>query len=90
MKRLLGSLDVTSTNAVYRFYQYSDGNAFPQIKLYKLKSEKEVPISNVMGEVKKLNDEFKFQIEYAPKNRKHSANTREFSNKFIREYKEGW
>ena len=37
--------------------------------------------------MKKLNDEFKFQIKTAPENRKSPLNTRELSNKFIREYK---
>lgn len=88
MKKLLSAIDVTSVNGTYRFYQYRDSNALPQIELYKIDGEKEITIGNVLGEVKKLNEEFKFQIEYAPKNRKSSLNTREFTEKFISLYKE--
>ena len=59
----------------------------PQIELYKISGEKEIAVQNVYGEVKKLNDEFKFQIKCSPENRKSPLNTREFSDKFIREYK---
>lgn len=86
MKKLLSTIDITSVNGVYRFYQYRDANPLPQIELYKVSGEKEIAIQNVYGEVKKLNDEFKFQIEHAPKNRKSPLNTRELSEKFIREY----
>ncbi|WP_038702843.1 hypothetical protein [Planococcus sp. PAMC 21323] len=88
MKKLMSTVDVTSVNGAYRFYQYRDSNALPQIELYKIEGEKEITISNVLGEVKKLNDEFKFQIEYAPKNRKSTLNTREFTEKFISLYRE--
>lgn len=87
MKKLLSIVEITSVNGVYRFYQYRDKNPLPQIELYKVSEEKEVAIQNVYGEVKKLNDEFKFQIDYAPKNRKSPLNTREFSDKFIKKYK---
>ena len=88
MKKLLSTIDITSVNGVYRFYQYHDGNPLPQIELYKLAGEKEIAIQNVYGEVKKLIDEFKFQIKYSPENRKSPLNTRELSNKFIKEFKE--
>lgn len=87
MKKLLSTIEVSSVNGVYRFYQYRDANSLPQIELYKISDKKEIAIQNVYGEVKKLNDEFKFQIEYAPNNRKSPLNTREFSDKFIKEYK---
>lgn len=87
MKTLISSVEVASTNGEYRFYQYRDGNALPQIELYKLENEKEIKIRNVLGEVKKLNDELNFKIEYAPKNRLNPLNTREFSDKFLRAYK---
>lgn len=87
MKKLLSTVDVTSVNGVYRFYQYRDKNPLPQIELYKLSGEKEIAVQNVYGEVKILNDEFKFQIQAAPENRKSPLNTREFSDKFIRAYK---
>lgn len=87
MKKLLSTIEITSVNGVYRFYQYRDKNPLPQIELYKVSGEKEIAIKNVYGEVKKLNDELKFQIEYAPNNRKSPLNTREFSEKFIRAYK---
>ena len=88
MKKLLSTIEVSSVNGIYRFYQYRDENPLPQIELYKVSGEKEIAIQNVYGEVKKLNDEFKFQIEYAPKNRKSPLNTRELSDKFIKEYKD--
>ena len=50
MKKLISNVDVTSINGVYRFYQYRDGNALPQIELYKLSGEKEMAIQNVYGE----------------------------------------
>lgn len=87
MKKLMNTVDVTSVNGVYRFYQFRDGNPLPQIELFKLSGEKEIAVQNVYGELKKLNDEYKFKIKYAPKNRKSSLNTRELSDKFIREYK---
>lgn len=94
MKKLLSTIEVSSVNGIYRFYQYRDENPLPQIELYKVSGEKEIAIQNVYGEVKKLNDEFKFQIEYTPKNRKSPLNTRELSDKFIKEYKskyiKGW
>lgn len=87
MKKLLSTIEITSVNGVYRFYQYRDKNPLPRIELYRISGEKEITIQNVYGEVKKLNEEFKFQIDYAPKNRKSPLNTRELSNKFIKEYK---
>lgn len=87
MKKLISTVDVTSVNGVYRFYQFRDGNPLPQIELYKLSGEKEIAVQNVYGEVKKLNDEYKFQIKYAHENRKSPLNTRELCEKFIREYK---
>lgn len=86
MKKLLSIVEISSVNGVYRFYQYRDNNPLPQIELYKVSDEKEIAIQNVYGEVKKLNDEFKFQIEYAPGHRKSPLNTRELSEKFIGEY----
>lgn len=87
MKKLLSIVEISSVNGVYRFYQYRDNNPLPQIELYKVADEKEVAIQNVYGEVKKLNDEFKFQIEYTPEHRKSPLNTRELSDKFIGVYK---
>lgn len=87
MKKLFGIVDLKSVNGIYRFYQFRDGNPLPQIELYKLLGEKEIAVQNVYGEVKKLNDEYKFQIKYAPENRKSPLNTRELSDKFLREYK---
>lgn len=87
MKKLLSTIEITSVNGVYRFYQYRDKNPLPRIELYRISGEKEITIQNVYGEVKKLNEEFKFQIDYAPKNRKSPLNTRELSDKFIKEYK---
>lgn len=87
MKKLLSTVDVISVNGVYRFYQYRDRNPLPQIELYKLSGEKEIAVQNVYGEVKILNDEFKLKIKTVPENRKSPLNTREFSDKFIREYK---
>ncbi|MBX0314665.1 hypothetical protein [Planococcus glaciei] len=88
MKTLINNIDVTSVNGQYRFYQYNDGNPLPQIELFKIENNKEVMMKNVLGEVKKLNEEFLFKIDFHPKNRKHPLNTREFSDKFIKSYQE--
>lgn len=87
MKTLITIVDVKSVNGEYRFYQYRDRNPLPQIELYKIVEEKEIAIRNVFGEVRKLNEEFNFRIKYAPENRKSPLNTRELSDKFIKEYK---
>lgn len=88
MKTLISTVDVVSKNGMYRFYQYKDGNPLLQVEIYKIEKDREIKINNVLRETKKLNDEFGFGIEYSPKNRKHPLNTREFSDKFIRRYRE--
>lgn len=86
MKKLISTVDVVSKNGVYRFYQYKDGNPLLQVEVFKVEKEKEIKISNVLGETKRLNEEFQFGIEYNPQHRKHPLNTRELSDKFLKIY----
>ncbi|MEI4770484.1 hypothetical protein WAX74_12640 [Psychrobacillus sp. FJAT-51614] len=86
MNKLLEKIEVNSMNGMYRIYQYADRNALPKLEIYHVTGGIEAPVKNMYGELKKLNDEFLFKIEYEPKDRT-KLNTREFGKEFIKRFK---
>ncbi|KGR89846.1 MULTISPECIES: hypothetical protein [Bacillales] len=86
MSKLLKTIEVKSVNGLYRIHQYKDGNALPKLVIYQVVNGHEVPVKNMYGELKRLNEEFSFGIEHEPKERTR-LNTREFGREFIRRYK---
>jgi hypothetical protein len=86
MDKLLTKLEVKSVNGTYYFYQFLDSNPLPRIELYLVSNDKETKISNVYGELRKLNEEFSLRIQYEPSHRT-KLNTREFAKVFIDRYK---
>jgi hypothetical protein len=83
---ILEKVEVNSINGIYRIYQYNDGNPLPKLKICKVTNDVDVPVKNTYGELKRLNDEFSFKIDYEPKNRT-KLNTREFGKIFIIRFK---
>lgn len=86
MNKLLETIEVKSVNGLYRIYQYDDGNALPKLVIYQVTDEHEVPVKNMYKELKRLNEEFSFGIEYEPTDR-IKLNTREFGRDFVKRYK---
>jgi hypothetical protein len=86
MDKLLTKLEVKSVNGTYYLYQFLDSNPLPRIELYLVSNDKETKISNVYGELRKLNEEFSLRIQYEPSHRT-KLNTREFAKAFIDRYK---
>lgn len=87
MNNLLEIIEIKSSNGLYRIYLFSDNNPLPRLKIYKIINEIETPVSSMYGELKKLNTEFSFKIDYEPVGRT-KLNTREFGKEFIKRYKE--
>lgn len=86
MNKLLNVIEVKSINGLYRIHQYNDGNALPKLVIYQVLDGHEVPVKNMYKELKRLNEEFSYGIQYEPKDR-IKLNTREFGREFIRRYK---
>lgn len=86
MNKLLETIEVKSLNGLYRIYLFNDGNALPKLVIYKVADGHEVPIKNMYKELKKLNEEVSFGIDYEPTER-IKLNTREFGKEFIKKYK---
>lgn len=86
MNKLLETIEVKSVNGLYRIYLFNDGNALPKLVIYQVADGHEVPIKNMYKELKKLNKEFSFGIDYEPTDR-IKLNTREFGKEFIKRYK---
>ncbi|MFK5707522.1 hypothetical protein [Lysinibacillus boronitolerans] len=86
MNNLLETIEVKSVNGLYRIHQYNDGNALPKLVIYQVLNGQEVPVKNMYKELKRLNEEFSYGIQYEPKDR-IKLNTREFGKEFIRRYK---
>lgn len=86
MNKLLEKIEVNSINGLYRIYQYDDGNALPKLVICQVTVANETPVKNMYKELKRLNEEFSFQIEYEPTDR-IKLNTREFGRELIKRYK---
>lgn len=86
MKKFLERIEINSKNGLYYFYQYNDGNPLPKLEIYQVVDGIEIPVKNMYGELKKLNDEFSYKIEYEPKDR-IKLNTREFGKEFMKRHK---
>lgn len=86
MNKLLETINVKSVNGLYRIYLFNDGNALPKLVIYHIVNGHEVPVRNMYKELKRLNEEFSFGIEFEPTNRT-KLNTREFGREFIKRYK---
>ena len=86
MSKLLEVIEVKSINGIYKIFQYDDGNALPKLVIYQVADGNETPVKNMYKELKSLNEEFSFEIEYEPSDRT-KLNTREFGREFIRRYK---
>lgn len=86
MNKLLEVIEVKSINGIYKIFQYDDGNALPKLVIYQLADGREVPVKNMYKELKRLNEEFSFGIDYEPIDR-IELNTREFGREFIKRYK---
>ncbi|MBB6446731.1 hypothetical protein [Bacillus benzoevorans] len=86
MDKLLETIEVNSANGLYRIYLFSDNNPLPRLEIHKIDNGIETHVKNMYGELKRLNEEFSFGIEYEPKDRTR-LNTREFGREFIRRYK---
>jgi len=86
MNKLMEVLEVKSINGIYQIFRYDDGNALPKIVIYHVDNGHETPVKNMYKELKRLNEEFSFEIEYEPKERTR-LNTREFGREFIKRYK---
>jgi hypothetical protein len=82
MDKFLTKFEIKSVNGTYYLYQFSDSNPLPRIELYLVSNDKESKISNVYGELRKLNEEFSLKIQYEPTHRTR-LNTREFAMAFI-------
>lgn len=67
MNKLLETIEVDSVNGLYRIHQYNDGNALPKLVIYHVVNGHEVPVRNMYKELKRLNEEFSFGLEYEPK-----------------------
>ncbi|OLN21214.1 hypothetical protein BTO30_16170 [Domibacillus antri] len=59
---------------------------YPKLEIYKVIDGIETPVKSMYAELKRLNEEFSFKIEYEPKDR-IKLSTREFGKEFIRRYK---
>ncbi|WP_375199576.1 hypothetical protein [Bacillus sp. RS11] len=66
MNNLLEVIDIKSNNGLYRIYLFSDKNPLPRLKIYKIIDEIETPVKSMYEELKKLNAEFSFKIDYEP------------------------
>lgn len=86
MDKLLETIEVNSNNGLYRIYLFSDNNPLLRLEIYKIDNGIETPVKNMYRELKRLNEEFSFRIEYEPKERTR-LNTREFGREFIRRHK---
>ncbi|MBO1513519.1 hypothetical protein [Metabacillus bambusae] len=86
MNKLLDTIEVKSINGFYRIHLYDDGNALPKLAIYQVADGNETPVRNMYKELKRLNEEFSYGIEYEPKDR-IKLNTREFGREFIKRYK---
>ncbi|MEB2279007.1 hypothetical protein LAV73_03195 [Lysinibacillus xylanilyticus] len=87
MNNLLETIEIKSINGLFRIYLFSDNNPLPMLKIYKIINEIETPVTSMYGELKKLNTEFSFKIDYEPVGRT-KLNTREFGKEFIKRYKD--
>lgn len=86
MNKLLEIIEVKSINGFYRIHLYDDGNVLPKLVIFQVADGNEIHVKNMYRELKRLNEEFSFRIEYEPSNRT-KLNTREFGREFIRCYK---
>ncbi|MGQ4666662.1 hypothetical protein ACUIJN_12665 [Metabacillus halosaccharovorans] len=86
MNSLLEVIEVKSINGIYKIFQYDDGNALPKLVIYHVVNGHEVPVKNMYKELKRLNEEFSYGIQYEPTDR-IKLNTREFGREFIKRYK---
>ena len=86
LDKLLEKIEVHSMNGLYRIHLYNDGNALPKLVIFQVADGNETPVKNMYRELKRLNEEFSFGIEYVPSDRT-KLNTREFGREFIRCYK---
>ncbi|WP_400244991.1 hypothetical protein AB3U99_01285 [Niallia sp. JL1B1071] len=85
MNKLLETIEVNSVNGLYRIYLFNDGNALPKLVMYQVTDGHEAPIKNMYRELKKLNKEFSFKIDFEPTDR-IKLNTREFGKESIKHY----
>jgi hypothetical protein len=86
LNKLLDAIEVKSINGLYRIHLYNDGNALPKLVIYQVNGEHEAPVKNMYNELKRLNEEFSYGIQYEPQDR-IKLNTREFGREFIKRYK---
>ncbi|MTT31485.1 hypothetical protein GMB86_05555 [Terrilactibacillus sp. BCM23-1] len=86
MNKLLETIEVKSVNGLYRIYLFNDGNALPKLVIYQVADGNETLVKNMYRELKRLNEEFSFGVEYEPKDR-IKLNTREFGREFIKKFK---
>ncbi|MBB2481343.1 hypothetical protein H5P36_14220 [Bacillus sp. APMAM] len=86
MNKLLEKIEVNSMNGLYRIHLYNDGNALPKLIIYQVADGHEVPVKNMYKELKRLNEEFSYGIQYEPTDR-IKLNTREFGREFIKRYR---
>jgi hypothetical protein len=86
MNKLLETIQVKSVNGLYRIHLFDDGNALPKLVIYQEADGHETPVKNMYKELKRLNEEFSYGIEYEPTDR-IKLNTREFGREFIKRYK---
>jgi hypothetical protein len=87
MNQLLEMIEVNSNNGLYRIYQHADGNPLLKLSIFQVINGIEVPVKNMYGELKRLNNELSLNIDFEPKNR-IKLNTREFGNEFIKRFKQ--
>ncbi|MED3575857.1 hypothetical protein [Cytobacillus praedii] len=86
MNKLLETIEVKSLKGLYRIYLFNDGNALPKLVIYQVADGHEVSVKNMYKELKRLNEEFSYGIQYEPKDR-IKLNTREFGREFVKRYK---
>ncbi|PLR70318.1 hypothetical protein [Bacillus sp. UMB0728] len=86
MNKLLEVIEVKSINGIYQIFQYDDGNALPKLVIYQVADGNEILVKNMYRELKRLNEEFSFGVEYEPNDR-IKLNTREFGREFIKRFK---
>lgn len=86
MNKLLEVIEVKSINGIYQIFQYDDGNTLPKLVIYQVADGNEILVKNMYRELKRLNEEFSFGVEYEPNDR-IKLNTREFGREFIKRFK---
>jgi hypothetical protein len=86
MNKLLEVIEVKSINGIYQIFQYDDGNALPKLVIYQVADGNGILVKNMYRELKRLNEEFSFGVEYEPNDR-IKLNTREFGREFIKRFK---